>query len=89
MLWPQQGLTCIVHQVSVLRVGDNEGHQVCLGDVVLAQDLQGLPRSGVVIAQEALQVLQAGCSRGRWLASARSCALCKAWGHRPKAAKGI
>ncbi len=65
MLWLQQGLTSIVHQVSVLRVGDNQRNQVCFGDIVLAQDLQGLARLRVVVAQEALQVLQAGCSRGR------------------------
>ena len=84
LLWPQQGLTCIVHQVSVLRVGDNQGDQVCLCDVVLAQDLQSLPRLGVIVSQEALQVLQAGCSRGRRLASAESCALPTARGHRAR-----
>lgn len=67
--------TCVVDEVRVSSVADDDGHQVRLGDVELAQLEEGGARLGVVVPQEALQVLQARCnSTGRGGARSDSCA---------------
>lgn len=57
----RRGRTCVVHQLRVLWVGDDERDQVGLDHPVLAERKEGFAPDGVVLAQEALQVLEAVC----------------------------
>ncbi len=55
--------TCIVDEVGVARVGGDERHELVFGQVELAQSEEGLACFRVVLPQEALDVLQAFCTR--------------------------
>lgn len=48
----------------VVRVGDQQRHQILSGKAPLAQPVEGEAQIGVVPAEEALQVLEAGWAWG-------------------------
>lgn len=54
-------LASIVHNVPVSWVLSEQRHKVHLGHVVLAQHKESLPLLRVILAQKALQILQALC----------------------------
>ena len=64
--------TCVVDEVRVTRVGDDDGNEVGLGHIELAQLEEGGALLPVVVAQEALQVLQACCAPRKGMPRAKS-----------------
>lgn len=61
---PSPLLTCVVDDIVIVWVCDNEGHQVGAGKVVLGDGEESGALLRVVVAEEALQVAQAAY-RGR------------------------
>ena len=55
-------LTCVVHQLGVVGVGCDQRHERLLGQPELSKRKECLPRLCVILAQEALDILQAGCT---------------------------
>ena len=59
---PVSQLTSIVHQVGVVGVGCDQRHERLFGQPELSQCKECLPRLCVILAKEALNILEAGCT---------------------------